>query len=145
MTLTLHDATPIGLCVVTQDLLDVKRFRANFCDMTILRLDDYELKEKVKDLKVDINSALSESKFLDGYKVVITSNIDKIIAMITSRYLQTDIKTTESVIANAKIIMRKVMAAKNFDQLAVLEPEFKTKVTFPLNSLFNKSLSESKS
>lgn len=136
MPLTLSDITPMGLCIATQELFDAKRFQANFCDHTILRTRDQKLEPKLTKLKRELNSIMTEKKFLDGHKTAIISNIDKIISLVSSRYAQINFRLVENIVLNARELMDKVMFANSFDEIAKLEPVFKSKVTLPVYELF---------
>lgn len=144
MPLTLADVTPIGLCIATQDLFDAKRFQSNFCDNLILRARDQRLEPKLTSLKRDLNSIITEKKFLDGHKTAIINNIDKIIGLVSSRYLQVDIRLAESVISSGKELIEKIMFADNFEQIDRLESSFKTKITLPVYELFMGYMKRSK-
>jgi hypothetical protein len=135
MPLTIHDITPIGLCIATQDLFDAKRFQSNFCDNLLLRAKDTKLGPSIINLKRELNSKTNQKKFLDGYKAIIISNIDKIIGL-ASRYAQTNLRATEQIISAGKELMEKVMFADSFEDIAALEPMFKSKITLPVYELF---------
>jgi hypothetical protein len=132
----MHDVSPIGLCIVTQDLLDIRRYKGDFGDFTLLRMKDKNIETQIFDLKRQLNSRLSEAKFLEGHKAVIVSNIDKIISLVSSRYSQINLRQSEKIIEAAKDVMSMVMMASNFDQIAELEPGFRSKVTLPVYDLF---------
>lgn len=136
MPLTLSDITPIGLCIATQELFDAKRFQANFCDHTILRTRDPKLEPKLTKLKRELNSMMTEKKFLEGHKTAIISNIDKIISLVYSRYAQIDYITVENIVLNARELIDKILFLNSFDEIAKLESVFKSKVTLPVYSLF---------
>ena len=136
MTLTLHDITPVGLCIVTQELFDAKRFCANFGDNLLLRSDDQKIKPKLMSLKRELNSMATDKKFLDGHKTAIINNIDKILSLVSSRYTQIDLKAVESIFESGKELINKVFFATTFDDIAKLEPVFKTSITFPVYELF---------
>jgi len=138
--LTMHDILPISLCLATQDLLDTKKFQSSFSDNLILRLKDEELSEDLLMIKRDLNSFLSEERFLDGYKAVIISYIDKIIGLVNSRYIKVDMKLASEVIESAREIIGKVIKAKNFQEISTLESVFKSKVTLPVYHLFLESI-----
>ncbi len=144
MALTLHDITPIGLCIATQDLFDAKRFKQNFCDNLLLRARDKILEPKIISLKRELNSFATEKRFLEGYKVVIINNMDKILSITSSRYVSTDLRMVESIVFNGKKLMEKVLSAGNFETIASLESEFKSKITLVIYELFIKSLKQSK-
>lgn len=137
MPLTLHDITPVGLCIATQDLFDAKRFQSNFCDNLLLRAKDKKLEPKLIKLKRELNSMMTQRKFLDGHRTVIVSNIDKILALV-ARYAKMDLSLTESIIENGKELIEKVLAADSFEGIAELEPAFKSKITLPVYELFIK-------
>ncbi|MEM5853564.1 MAG: hypothetical protein QXG39_05310 [Candidatus Aenigmatarchaeota archaeon] len=139
MGVTINDLFPIGLCIATQELLDSKRFKNNFCDFLILKHRD-EITDKVIEVKRKLNSSSLEKNFLEGYKSVILSNIDKIISFVVTRYSNLDSKLVEKVVEDAKNIMKKVLEANSFDKLAELEPEFKSKITLQVYKLFTTSL-----
>jgi hypothetical protein len=136
MTLTLHDITPIGLCIATQELFDAKRFRANFGDNLLLKSNDQKIKSKLMNLKRELNSTMTEKKFLDGHKTAIISNIDKILSLVASRYTQIDLKAVELIFDNGKELIDKVFFSTSFDEISRLEPVFRSKITLPVYELF---------
>ena len=135
MAITIHDITPVGICLATQELFDAKRFRSNFGDNIILRHKDPSLAPRIGQLKAEFNSYMTEDKFLDGHKTAIIGNMDKIISLV-SRYSSGETRTTEGILADAKDLMGRVMSATSFDEIARMEPEFKSKITLPMYSLF---------
>ena len=136
MALTISDLTPISLCIATQELLDSKRFRNNFCDFTLFKYRDLKFLDKIIETKRQLNSSSLEKNFLEGHKTAILNNIDKIISLVISRYVNLDSRAVERIVESAKIIMEKVLTASNFDQLAELEPEFRSKITLKVYELF---------
>lgn len=144
MSLTLHDVTPIGLCIATQDLIDAERFRENFADHLILRDRDKRLESKIKLLKKELMSIMTQENFLQGHKTAIISNIDKIISLVSSRYQQTELKLAECVISNGKNLIEKVMGADSFEEIANLEPLFKKTITLPVYEMFINAMKKSK-
>lgn len=138
--ITLADLTPISLCIATQELFDAKRFAANFGDNLILRARDKELEPFLMQLKKELSIATTQKKFLDGYKAVIINSIDKILGLVSSRYSQINYKLVENIVKNGKEIIKKVLLAESFDSIAKLEPEFRTKITFPTYELFTESM-----
>jgi hypothetical protein len=144
MTLTLHDITPVGLCIATQNLFDAKRFQQNFCDNMLLRARDKTLEPKIVSLKRELNSSFNQKKFLEGYKVVIVDNLDKIFSIVSSRYTLLDLRMVEGIISNGKKLIDKVLSTDNFETIASLESEFKSKITLPVYELFIKHSKQSK-
>jgi hypothetical protein len=138
MPITINDIMPIGLCISTQELFDTKRFRQNFCDTLLLRFKDEKLEPKLKGLKRELNSIVTEDKFFEGHKAVIVNNIDKIISLVSSRYSKVDLRLAESVVKSGREIMERVLAAENFEKLAELESVFKSSITLPVYELFAK-------
>jgi len=143
MPLTLHDVKPIGLCITTEELFDTKRFIHNYCDTLILRGKDLQLCNDLTSLKRQLNSFNTQKKFFDGYKAIITSNIDKIISLVSSRY-KYEPQQVEKIKMNAKDIIKKLLAINTFEEIFALENEFKTKVTLPTYELFIKDLKKLK-
>ena len=142
MTLTLHDIMPVGLCVATQELFDAKRFQQNFCDHILLRAKDSELSPSVSNLKRELNSQ-NQKKFLEGHKAAIISNVDKIMSLVTARYHSMDMRVSGNVVQNSKDLILRVMYATTFDDIARLEPMFKSGVTLPVYELFMNSMKRS--
>lgn len=136
MTLTLNDLTPLGLCLATQDLFDAKRFQTNFCDNILMRGKNEKLQDKLFKVKRELNSFMSEKKFIEGHKTAIISNIDKIISLVSSRYSQVDLRQAENVVLHAKDMIEKVLDINSFEQLANLQNDFKSHVTLPVYELF---------
>ena len=144
MAITLHDIAPVGLCIATQELFDVKRFRANFCDNLLLRDKDRTLEPKLNKLKRELSSVMTEKKFLDGHKTAIINNIDKILSLVSSRYLRVDLRVAEGVISNGKQLIEKVLNADSFEDIANLEAGFKSNITLPVYGLFTGYMKKSK-
>jgi hypothetical protein len=143
MALTLNDIKPIGLCITTQELFDTKRFLYNYCDGLIIRSKDTNLVNDLTLFKKDLNSFRTQLKFLNGYKAIITNNIDKILGIATSRFSKDEPRMVEQLVMNAKDLIKKTLAANNFEEILAMENEFKTKVTLPIYELFIKSLKKS--
>jgi hypothetical protein len=144
MALTLNDITPVGLCLVTQDLFDARRFQTNFCDNILMRSNDMNLQDKIVGIKRELNSFMTEKKFIEGHKTVIVNNIDKIISLVSSRFAEIDLRTTENVVLHSKDLMEKVLVAQTFDEILSLHNNFKSNVTLPVYELFLKSMKKSK-
>ena len=136
MPLTLNDITPIGLCVATQELFDTKRYRQNFCDNLLLRERDKNLEQYLVPLKRDINSIESQRKFVDGHKAAIINNIDKIIALASTRYQKIDYKAVEKIVNEGKSLIKKLLFADTFEQIGALESTFRKNISLPVYSLF---------
>ena len=144
MTLTLHDIKPIGLCITTEDLFDTKKFLYSFCDSLILRGKDITLKNNLTTMKREMNAIMSRNKFFDGYKAIITSNIEKILCIVSSRYDRVEPKTVERIMMNGKDLIKKILKTNSFEEILSLESEFKTKISLPTYELFLTGLKRSK-
>jgi len=144
MVLTLNDIKPIGLCITTQELFDTKRFLYNYCDGLILRSKDVNLVNDLTAFKRELNSLRTQIKYLAGYKAIITSNIDKILGIASSRYSKNEPKMVEQLVMNGKDMIKKILRANNFEDVLVMEGEFKSRITLPVYELFIKSLKKSK-
>jgi len=136
MSLTMHDIKPIGLCITTQELFDTKKFLLNYCDNILLRGKDPALSNRLNVIKRDLNSVRTQPKFLEGYKAVLINNIDKIIALVESRYAKTFSEDVELVKKSGKNIIERITNAQSFDEIAILEDVFKTNVVLPTYRLF---------
>ncbi len=136
MTVTLSDITPVGLCVATQELFDTRRYQLNFGDNMILRTRDKQLEMWLTPMKRDLADSMKQAKFLDGHKAAIISNIDKILSLVSSRYAASSLRSVEVIGMDGKSLIKKVIFAQNFDQIGVLENEFKTKIMHPVYQLF---------
>jgi hypothetical protein len=144
MPLTLHDIKPVGLCITTQELFDTKRFIYNYCDGLILRGRDISLTNDLTGVKRELNSLRTQRKFLDGYKAIITSNIDKIMGLVSSRYEKKEPLGVERITMNGKDLIKKILNTDNFEGILGLEAEFKSKITLPVYELFLSDLKKSK-
>jgi len=143
MALTLNDIKPIGLCITTQELFDTKRFLYNYCDGLIIRGKDDQLVSELTVFKRDLNTFRTQLKFLNGYKAIITNNIDKILGIANSRYSKDEPRMVEQLVMNGKDIIKKTLRANSFEEILAMENEFKSKVTLPMYELFIKSLKKS--
>jgi len=144
VALTLNDIKPIGLCITTQELFDTKRFLYNYCDGLILRSKDTNLVNDLTAFKRELNSMRTQIKYLAGFKAIVTSNIDKILGIATSRYSRDEPKMVERLVMNGKSMIKKILMANNFEDILAMEGEFKSKITLPVYELFIKSLKRSK-
>ncbi len=132
--------TPVALCIVTQELMDTKRYCQNFGDNTILRIKDRNLEQYLMPFKRELNAPSNNKKFLEGHKAVIISNIDKIISLVSARYAQIDYKSAESIVNEGKSMIKELLFADSFQQINSLEPAFKRKIALPVYSLFLESM-----
>lgn len=144
MPLTLHDIKPIGLCITTQELFDTKRFLLNFCDGLIIRGKDIRLRNELTEIKKKLNTFHTKDRYFNGYKAIITSNIDKILGLLSSRYFKKSPNKVERIIMDGKDLIKEVIKAKSFEDIKALEDEFKKKITLPMYQLFIDDLKEAK-
>ena len=144
MPLTMQEVIPIGLCIATQDMIDARRFQQNFADNLVLRMRDRTLEPKLTPIKRELNSSIHQKKYLEGHKTAIVSNIDKIIAVVASRYSELDLNLVDSIVYNGKLIIDKVLNADSFDKIAELDSMFKSKITLPVYDLFIRHLKKSR-
>jgi hypothetical protein len=135
MPLTIQDIKPVSLCLATEELFDSKRFRENFCDNLILKARDREIEELVLPFKTEI-TLRDPKKFLEGYKAVIISNIDKILSLVSARYSSIDFKKVEDIVKNGRELIKKVLFAASFEEINSFEKIFKSKISLPTYSLF---------
>jgi hypothetical protein len=135
MALTLQDIKPVSLCIATEELFDSKRFRENFCDNLVLKGKDREIEELISPFKRELIDR-DPKKFLEGYKAVIISNIDKILSLVSARYSNIDLKKVEDIVKNGRELIKKVLFAASFEEISSFEQIFKSKVSLPTYSLF---------
>ncbi len=144
MALTLQEVIPLGLCMATQDLIDTRRFQQNFADNLLLRGRDKVLGSKLVPIKRELNSSNLQKKYIEGHKIAIVSNLDKIIAIVASRYSEIDLNLVDSIAYNGRLIIEKVLEAESFDKIAELDSTFKTKITLPVYDLFIRHMKKSR-
>lgn len=134
--ITMQEIEPLALCMTTQNLFE-KRFRSNFGDNLILRSRDPKLEPSLLKIKREMNSGATEHKYLEGHKMNIIYNIDKILALV-GRYARTDIRTVETIVNNGKDLIKEVMVAQSFNDIGQMEPIFKSQILLPVYELFVK-------
>jgi hypothetical protein len=144
MPLTLHDIKPIGLCITTEELFDAKRFMHNYCDGLILRGKDVQLINELTVIKRELNMLQTQRKFFDGYRAIITSNIDKILGVVISRYGNIEPRGVERIEMSAKDLIKKILKTKSFEEILGMESEFRSKITLPVYELFLTNLKKVK-
>jgi hypothetical protein len=144
MALTIHDIKPIALCIATQELFDTKRFRENFCDNLILKAKDKEIERLVLPIKREIISPPTSQKFLEGHKIAIISNLDKILSLVSTRYARISLRKVEEIVKSGKELIKKVLAASTFEEINSFEPLFRTKISLPTYSLFIEAMRQLK-
>lgn len=132
--ITMQEIEPIAVCLATQQLFD-KRFRSNFGDNLLLRDRDIKLEPALVRIKREINSSMTEQRYLQGHKMNIINNIDRILALAT-RYTSIDLRAVEAIVTNGKEIIKKVIAAGSFDEIGNMEGMFKSQITLPIYELF---------
>lgn len=138
--ITLAELTPLAFCIQTDDLFDFKNFQSGFGDHIVLREKNPELQEFLVDMKREINSSMRQAKFLEGYKLVLIRNLDKIMSLVEGRYSSIDRKTVDTVLDACRNLIKKVLIAEDFQKIQELEPYFKRNVLLQVYSLLNKTL-----
>jgi hypothetical protein len=138
--ITLAELTPLAFCIQTDDLFDFRVFQSTFGDQTVLRERDPELSEFIVQIKRDLNSSMNQAKFLDGYKLVLVRNLDKIMSLVQSRYSTIDEATVDKILTSCRQLIKKVLVAGNFQKIQELEPIFKREVLLKVYSLFSKTI-----
>jgi len=137
--ITLAELTPLALCIQTDDLFDVRMFQSSFGDHIVLREKDQELSEFLIPMKRELNSTLHQRKFLEGYKLVLIRNLDRIMSLVQSRYSSVDEASVNRVLTVCKQLMKKVLIAESLEKIQELEPTFKKEVLLKVYSLFSKT------
>ncbi len=138
--ITLAELTPLAFCIQTDDLFDFKTFQSSFGDYIVLRERNAELEEFLVNMKREVNSSMQQSKFLEGYKLVLIRNLDKIMSLVEGRYSNIDKKSVDDVLDACRNLIKKVLLAENFQKIQELEPYFKRNVLLKVYSLLNKTL-----
>ena len=138
--LTMQEIEPLAMCMATQNLFD-SRFRSNFGDTLILRDRDPKLEPILLKIKREMNSSLTEEKYLEGHKMNIIHNIDRILSLVP-RFVRIDMRNVENIIKSGKDIIKKVMEAESFDEIGRMESAFKSQITLPVYELFVKQSKE---
>jgi hypothetical protein len=137
--ITLAELTPVALCIQTDDLFDFKTLQSSFGDHIVLRERDQELSELIIQTKRELNSTLQQIKFLDGYKLVLVRNLDRIMSLVQSRYSSIDKDATDKVLMSCRNLIKKVLIAGNFQKIQELEPIFKREVLLKVYTLFSQT------
>jgi len=138
--ITLAELTPLAFCIQTDDLFDFKVFQSSFGDHIVLRERNPELSEFIVQMKRDLNSSMNQVKFLDGYKLVLVRNLDKIMSLVQSRYSSIDEVTVDKILTSCRQLIKKVLVAENFQKIQELEPIFKKDVLLKVYSLLSKTI-----
>jgi hypothetical protein len=138
--ITLTELTPLAFCIQTDDLFDFKMFQSSFGDHIVLRERNPELSEFIVQSKRELNSTMQQIKFLEGYKLVIVRNLDKIMSLVESRYSSVDKAAVDRILTACRQLIKKVIVAENFHKIQELEPTFKKEVLLRVYSLFTQTL-----
>jgi len=138
--ITLAELTPLAFCIQTDDLFDFRVFQSSFGDHIVLRERNAELSEFIVQMKRDLNSSTTQVKFLDGYKLVLVRNLDKIMSLVQSRYSSIDEATVDKILTSCRQLIKKVLVAENFQKIQELEPTFKKEVLLKVYSLLSKTI-----
>jgi hypothetical protein len=138
--ITLAELTPLAFCIQTDDLFDFKMFQSSFGDHIVLRERNPELSEFIVQSKRELNSTMQQIKFLEGYKLVIVRNLDKIMSLVESRYSSVDKAAVDRILTACRQLIKKVLVAESFQKIQELEPTFKKEVLLRVYSLFSQTL-----
>jgi hypothetical protein len=138
--ITLAELTPLAFCIQTDDLFDFKMFQSSFGDHIVLREKNPELSEFIVQSKRELNSTMQQIKFLEGYKLVIVRNLDKIMSLVESRYSGIDKAAVDRILTACRQLIKKVLVAESFQKIQELEPTFKKEVLLRVYSLFSQAL-----
>jgi len=138
--ITLAELTPLAFCIQTDDLFDFRVFQSSFGDHIVLRERNLELSEFIVQMKRDLNSSMNQVKFLDGYKLILVRNLDKIMSLVQSRYSTIDGATVDKILTSCRQLIKKVLVAENFQKIQELEPTFKKEVLLKVYSLLSKTI-----
>jgi len=138
--ITLAELTPLAFCIQTDDLFDFKMFQSSFGDHIVLREKNPELSEFIVQSKRELNSTMQQIKFLEGYKLVIVRNLDKIMSLVESRYSSIDKAVVDRILTACRQLIKKVLVAESFQKIQELEPTFKKEVLLRVYSLFTQTL-----
>ena len=139
--ITMKEIEPVALAMATQNLFD-KRFRSNFGDNLILRSRDVKLEPRLLKIKREMNMSATEMKYLDGHKMNIVFNIDRILSLV-GRFASMDLRAVEDIVLSGKQMIEKVMNADNFDDIGAMEAMFKAQILLPVYSLYVKKSKQS--
>jgi hypothetical protein len=138
----MQEIEPVALCMATQNLFD-KRFRLNFGDNLILRSRDPTLEPMLLKIKREMSSGMTEIKYIQGHKMNIIYNIDRIISLV-GRFASMDLSAVEGIVLSGKKLIEKVLAAESFDDIGAMEPMFKAQILLPVYGLYVKKSKQSK-
>lgn len=131
--ITMQEMEPMAVCMVTQQMFD-RKFRSNFADNMLLRDRDSSLEPLLLRIKREMNSGMTEAKYLQGHKMNIVGNIDRIMAL-SLRFTSIDLRKVEELVKSGKDIMRKVINADSFEEIASMEGDFKSQIMLPMYEL----------
>ncbi len=143
MPITMNELSPIALCVATADMFDTRRYLLNFADNLTLRIRDRGLERELIPLKRELGTLSAQRKFIDGYKIVLINNIDRILAMVENRYLNINLKSVQGIIESGKILVSKILISESFESIENLSSTFRNKIMLPTHSLFVESMKRS--
>jgi hypothetical protein len=63
--------------------------------------------------------------------------------LVASRYAKVEPNRVERIIMDGKSLIKKIINTKSFEEIPVLEAEFKSKITLPIYELFIGELKKS--
>jgi len=132
--LTMQEVEPLALCMATQNLFD-RRFRSNFGDTILLKDRDPSLERDFLRIKREMSSSMTTGKFVNGHKMNILFNMDKILFLLP-RFKNVDMSKVDLISSNIKDLMKKVVEASSFDDISEMEAMFKSQVTLPVYELY---------
>ncbi len=133
--INLADLEIISYCQAVQELLDSSRFRKGFSDNILLKFKVTEIETQIKKLKNEL-LITSPSKFFPGYKIVIIDFLDRIIALVNSRFSNINLAKVKEIEAYCKDLMKKILNATSFEEIENYKEYFKRNIYLNVYELF---------
>lgn len=130
---------PLAFAMVIYDMLDTKEVKL-VGDAIILKYKDPFMEKEFQRIRKELMLSSTSNKYLDGFKLALLYNLDKLLPLVASRYKSLDPARTQEIQVRIKEMMRKVITnvvdVNDFDRL---KDDFKKHVLLPIYQLFNDS------
>lgn len=130
---------PLALAMVIYDMLDTKEVKLTG-DAIILKYKDPFMEKEFQKIRKELMLSSTSNKYVDGFKLALLYNLDKLLPLVASRYKSIDPARTQEVQTKIKEIMRKIVTnVVEMNDFDTLKDEFKKNVLLPIYQMFNDS------
>lgn len=136
--ITLSEIKPLALALSTYELFEGKKIKLDFGSIILLKYKDPYTEKILNEYKKDLLLSSTSKKFVEGLKLVIIYNLDRIIGLAHSRFDRLNPARVKEIEMKAKNLIKRVNEEVfSINDLEKLKDDFKRDILLPIYQLFN--------